>query len=171
MANSINQVTLLGRLGKDAELRSTQSGKQVLNWSMATSEQWKDDKGQKQERTEWHNCVMWGNYAAAVAQYMTKGKRLHVTGQLQTRKWTDKNGQDRYTTEINARELVLLDGGAERSQSQSNGQSPPAGGSRSYQRTAAPPPATPPNNQGMPWDNAPPADGEGRPFVDDDIPF
>jgi single-strand DNA-binding protein len=177
MSNSINQVTLLGRLGKDAELRQTQSGKSVLNWSMATSEQWKDDKGVKQERTEWHTCVMWGPLGPAVAAYMTKGKRIHVTGQLQTRKWTDKNNVDRYSTEINVRDMVLLDGGTERSQTQSNGQSPPAGGSRSYQRPA--PPAVPPNNQGMPWDNAPsaPADApvneygepmEGHP---DFIPF
>jgi single-strand DNA-binding protein len=175
MSNSINQVTLLGRLGADAELRNTQGGKSVLNWRMATSEQWTDN-GQKQERTEWHTCVMWGNYAAAIAKYLTTGKRIHVTGKLQTRKWTDKNNVDRYTTEINVRDLVLLDGGTDQKPA-GNSQQQSAGGSRNY-RPRGETSAT--DAQGMPWDNAP-ADAPGSDrttsenppagYVDDDIPF
>jgi single-strand DNA-binding protein len=171
MANSRNAVQLLGRLGADAELRNTNNGKSVLNWRMATSEQWKDDQGNKQERVEWHSCVMWGNYAAAVAKYMTKGKRLHASGKLQTRKWTDKNNVDRYTTEIVCDDLVLLDGGTDAKQPSAGA---PAGGSRDYKPQTQ---SRRPDNQGLSWDQpqttdeAIAASDPGIHGADDNIPF
>lgn len=110
----VNKVILVGNLGADPEARSIQNGNEVVSFRMATSEQWKDRDGNRQERTEWHNVVIFNENLGRVAKsYLHKGSKCYVMGQLQTRKWTDQSGADRYTTEVvlqNFRgELVLLD--------------------------------------------------------------
>ena len=105
---SVNKVILVGNLGADAELRYTGGGMAVANFRLATTEVWKDKDGQKQEQTEWHRVSLWGKAAEAVAQYLVKGKQVYVEGRIQTRKWQDKEGQDRYTTEIRADKVTLL---------------------------------------------------------------
>ena len=109
MAGSYNKVILIGRLGRDPELRYTQSGTPVANFPLATSETYTDKNGNKQEKTEWHKIVVWNNQAENVTKYLSKGRLALVEGSLQTRKWTDNQGQDRYTTEIKAQRVVFLD--------------------------------------------------------------
>jgi len=109
---SVNKVILIGRLGQDPELRYTPSGQAACDLSLATNESWTKD-GQKQERTEWHRVVVWGKSAEACKQYLSKGSQAYVEGRLQTRKWQDKEGRDRYTTEIVASEVKFLGGGPE----------------------------------------------------------
>jgi single-strand DNA-binding protein len=130
---SVNKVILVGNLGADAELRYTGGGMAVANFRIATTEVWKDKDGQKQEQTEWHRISLWGKQAEAVSQYLTKGKQVYVEGRIQTRKWQDKEGQDRYTTEIKADKITLLGsggGGGSRSQADRDEHAPqgaPAG--------------------------------------------
>jgi single-strand DNA-binding protein len=102
MAGSVNKVILVGNLGRDPEVRSTQDGTKIVQLSLATSESWKDRAtGERRERTEWHRVVIFNERLAEVAeQYLRKGSKIYVEGQLQTRKWQDKEGQDRYTTEV-----------------------------------------------------------------------
>jgi len=102
MAGSVNKVILVGNLGRDPEVRSTQDGMKIVQLSLATSESWKDRaSGERRERTEWHRVVIFNERLAEVAeQYLRKGSKVYVEGQLQTRKWQDKEGQDRYTTEV-----------------------------------------------------------------------
>ena len=107
---SVNKVILLGRLGQDPELKYTPSGAAVCNFSMATSENWAGKDGQRQERTEWHRIVVWGKLAELCNQYLSKGRQAYVEGRLQTRSWDDKNGQKRYTTEINANTVQFIGG-------------------------------------------------------------
>jgi single-strand DNA-binding protein len=123
MAGSVNKVILVGNLGKDPEVRRLNSGDQVVNFTLATSENWRDkNSGERKEKTEWHNVVIFNeNLGKVVEQYCKKGSKVYVEGQLQTRKWQDKDGNDRYTTEIVLQrfrgELTLLDsrgGGADR---------------------------------------------------------
>lgn len=106
----INKVILLGNVGQDPECRTTQSGQSVATIRLATSEKYKDKEGNMQERTEWHTVVAWGKTAEIVQKYAPKGKQLYIDGRLQTRKWQDKNGQDRYSTEIVADTIKLLGG-------------------------------------------------------------
>ena len=108
---SVNKVILVGNLGKDAELRATSGGNSVATFNLATTEVWNDKQGQKQEKTEWHRVVVWGKTAEALAQYLTKGKQVYVEGRIPTRKWEDKDGHDKFTTEIKADRLTLLGGG------------------------------------------------------------
>ena len=108
MAGSVNKVILIGRLGRDPEMRFTPAGKAVTNFTMATSETWKDDSGERQERTEWHRIVIWGKLAETAAKYLSKGSQVYIEGRLQTREWTDKDGQKRYTTEIVANQMTML---------------------------------------------------------------
>ena len=96
----VNKVIILGRLGQDPEVRYMPNGNPVANLSVATSESWKDDQGQKQERTEWHRVVIFGKPADIAGQYLQKGSQVYIEGKLQTRKWQDQQGQDRYATEI-----------------------------------------------------------------------
>ena len=116
MAGSVNKVTILGNLGQDPEVRSFDNGGKVCNLSVATSESWKDKKtGEKRERTEWHRVAIFAEGIVRVAeQYLSKGSKVYIEGQLETRKWQDQSGQDRYTTEIVLRpynsKLVLLGG-------------------------------------------------------------
>ncbi len=116
MAGSVNKVILVGNLGRDPEIRSTQDGTKVANLSLATSETWRDrNSGERRERTEWHRVVIFNERLCEVAEkYLRKGSKIYIEGQLQTRKWTDQNGQDRYTTEVVLQrfrgELTMLDG-------------------------------------------------------------
>jgi single-strand DNA-binding protein len=115
MAGSINRVTLLGHLGRDPEIRTTQDGKEIANLAVATSESWKDkNTGEKREKTEWHRVVIFNDGLSKVAKdYLKKGSKVYLEGQLQTRKWTDKDGAEKYSTEIVLQNfggtLVLLD--------------------------------------------------------------
>ncbi len=108
---SVNKVILVGNLGRDAELRYTPGGAPVATLNMATTEVWNDKSGQKQEKTEWHRVVLWGKSAESLSEYLVKGKQIYVEGRLQTRKWQDKDGNDKYSTEIRGDRIVLLGGG------------------------------------------------------------
>lgn len=105
---SLNKVMLIGSLGKDPEVRYTAAGQAVAGFSMATSEKYKDKAGEWVERTEWHNITVWGKLAELAGEYLTKGKSVFIEGRLQTRKWQDKDGNDRYTTEIVADKMQFL---------------------------------------------------------------
>ena len=108
---SVNKVILVGNLGKDPEVRYTQTGSAVANFSIATSEQWNDRDGKKQERTEWHNIVVWGKQAEHCGQYLSKGRQVYVEGSIRTRSYDDKSGNKRYITEIVAQRIQFLGGG------------------------------------------------------------
>ena len=111
MARGINKVILIGHLGQDPETRYMPSGSAVTNLRLATSEQWKDkNTGDQQERTEWHSVAMFGRLAEIAAEYLRKGSQVYIEGRLRTRKWQDKDGHDRYTTEIVANEMQMLGG-------------------------------------------------------------
>jgi len=113
MAKSVNKVILVGRLGKDPELKYTASGTPFCRFSMATDDVWNDKgTGERQERTEWHNIVAWDRLAEICNQYLTKGKLVYIEGSLQTREWDDQEGNKRKTTEVRARDMVMLSGGA-----------------------------------------------------------
>ena len=123
---SVNKVILIGNLGRDPEVRYMPSGDAVANITIATTETWKDKSGEKQEQTEWHRVAMFGKTAEIAGEYLKKGSQVYIECKLQTRKWTDKEGQERYTTEIRADRMQMLgsrqgqgggdrDGGAERS--------------------------------------------------------
>jgi single-strand DNA-binding protein len=148
---SVNKVILVGRLGKDPETRYMTSGEAVTNATLATSENWKDKNGEKQERTEWHNLVFYRRLAEIAGEYLKKGSQIYVEGKIQTRKWQDKEGKDRYTTEIIVNEMQML--GSK------------SGGSSSFEvvdkPAAAPATASP----------APAKSGGGFDNFDDDIPF
>ncbi|HEY2431451.1 MAG TPA: single-stranded DNA-binding protein [Vicinamibacterales bacterium] len=153
---SVNKVILVGNLGRDAELRYTPGGAPVATLNLATTEVWNDKtSGQKQEKTEWHRIVLWGKSAESLSEYLTKGKQIFVEGRLQTRKWQDKDGHEKYTTEIRADRITLLGGGGGGA-----GAGAGAGGARQPQRASG----------------APGGDHEpmGEPIADlsdDDIPF
>jgi len=108
MAGSLNKVMIIGRLGKDPELRYTPGGQPVANFSVATTESWGGGQD-KQERTEWHNIVLWGKQAETANTYLKKGRLVYIEGRLQTRKWQAKDGSDRYTTEIVATRFQFLE--------------------------------------------------------------
>jgi len=107
---SVNKVILLGNLGRDPETRYTTGGDAVTNLNIATSEQWKDKSGEKQERTEWHRVVLFGRQAEIAAEYLKKGRSVYIEGRLQTRKYTDKDGVEKYSTEIVADRMQLIGG-------------------------------------------------------------
>ncbi len=109
---SVNKVILVGRLGKDPETRYMTNGEAVTNVSLATSENYKDKSGEKQERTEWHNLVFYRRLAEIAGEYLKKGSMIYAEGRIQTRKWQDKEGKDRYTTEIVVNEMTMLGGKA-----------------------------------------------------------
>ncbi len=108
---ALNKAMIIGNLGVDPELRYTQSGTPVANLRIATNEVWNDKSGQKQERTEWHRIVVFGRQAETCEKYLKKGRQVYVEGRIQTREWTDKEGQKRYTTEIVANTVQFLSGG------------------------------------------------------------
>jgi single-strand DNA-binding protein len=144
---SVNKVILVGRLGQDPEARFTQGGTAVTNLRLATNESWKDQSGQRQERTEWHSVVAWGKLAEICSQYLSKGRQVYIEGRLQTRSWQDREGNKRYTTEVRADNMVML------------------GGGRSEEGQAAP--AAQPAPEAQPA----PAVGSDSGTSDDDIPF
>ena len=113
--SSVNKVILLGNIGKDPEVRETKAGN-IVNLVMATSERYTDKSGQKHENTEWHNLVVFGKLADVVAKYVKKGDKLYVEGSITTRKWEDKEGNTRYTTEVKVRDLTMLGGGEKKAQ-------------------------------------------------------
>jgi single-strand DNA-binding protein len=138
MSRSLNRVQLIGNLGKDPEVRSTSNGGRVANFTLATSRSWNSASGEKQEKTEWHNCVAWnakqgGGLADVVERYCKKGKQIYVDGEIEYRQYQDKEGQTRYITEIRVREMILLGGG--RGDSDSDG--PPPSSSRSSRAPAS----------------------------------
>lgn len=158
MARGINKVILVGNLGKDPEVRYMPSGAAVANVTIATSEQWKDKQtGQAQERTEWHSVVFYNKLAEIVGEYLRKGSQVYVEGSLRTRKWQDKNGQDRYTTEIIASEMQML-----------GGRGGGGGSSANFDESRSAPAAAP--SQGKGQGNAP-APSRSFDDFDNDIPF
>jgi single-strand DNA-binding protein len=145
MARGINKVILIGNLGKDPETRYMPSGSAVTNVTLATSDSWKDkNSGEQQERTEWHRVVFFNRLAEIAAEYLKKGSKVYVEGRLQTRKWQGQDGQDRYTTEIVANEMQMLDsrGG---SAAFDSGDSMPRQGSAPRPQSSAPSSFTPDN--------------------------
>lgn len=169
-SRGVNKVILIGNIGQDPEVRYTPGGSAITNISVATSETWKDKQtGQPQERTEWHRVVFFNRLAEIAGEYLRKGSKVYIEGSLRTRKWQDQQGQDRYTTEIVANEMQMLDsrGGMEASS--------PSASSSSYGDYGSAPSAPPASNRPAPGNNprsAPPAqqapDFDG---FDDDIPF
>lgn len=107
----VNKATLIGRLGKDPEVRYTQGGATITSFSLATDEQWKDKNGEKQQKTEWHNIVTFGKLAEICGQYLTKGQQVYIEGRITTRSWEGKDGVKRYTTEIAATDMKMLSKG------------------------------------------------------------
>ena len=114
MSRSLNKVVLIGNLGNDPEVRSTTGGNRVATFSLATSRSWNDQSGVKQEKTEWHRCVVWNTKGSQLAdiveRYVKKGDKLYVEGRIEYRQWQDKENQTRYSTEINVREMIMLGG-------------------------------------------------------------
>ena len=139
MAGSINKVTLIGRIGQDPEIRATSNGKEIANLSLATSESWKDKStGEKKEKTEWHRVVVFNEgLVNLVKSYITKGTQLYVEGVLQTRKWQDSSGQDKYSTEIVLQnyngKIVLLGGGDQGAKPQDNSSSQQSQGNQAVE--------------------------------------
>lgn len=120
---SVNKVILVGRLGKDPEVRKMTNGEFVTNATLATSENWKDKSGEKQEKTEWHNLVFYRRLAEIAGEYLKKGSQIYVEGKLQTRKWQDKEGKDRYNTEIVVNEMTMIGGKSASQHEQKSSQS------------------------------------------------
>jgi single-strand DNA-binding protein len=106
----VNKVILIGNLGRDPEVRYTRDGTPVATLSIATSESWKDQSGERQERTEWHRVVAWSKLAEIAKEYLAKGRQVYIEGRLQTRSWDDRDGNKRYTTEVKADQMVMLGG-------------------------------------------------------------
>ena len=120
--SGVNKVIIIGRLGADPEVKTVSGGQTVARLSVATSENWTDREGQKQERTEWHKVVVWGKLAELCGKYLSKGRQAYIEGRLQTRSWEDQQGQKRYATEIVANTVQFLGGGAGAGTGQSQGQ-------------------------------------------------
>lgn len=134
---SLNRAQIIGNLTRDPELRNTTNGQSVTNFTVATSSQWNDQNGQKQERSEFHPVVAWGKLAEICSQYLAKGRKVYVEGRLQTREWETQDGQKRQRTEIVAENMIILD-------------RPPAGGSNPAPKAPSSPSDTlPPVDQGM----------------------
>lgn len=167
---SVNKVILVGNLGRDPEVRFMPNGEAVCNFSIATTDSWKDKSGAKQERTEWHNIVMYRKLAEIAGEYLKKGRPVYVEGRLQTRKWQTKEGQDRYTTEIIADQMQMLGGrdGAGSNASYDGGMDQ-SSGSSDYDQSSS----NASQSSAKPAQPAPKAATSGSGFDDfeDDIPF
>lgn len=156
MARGVNKVILVGNLGKDPEVKYAANGAAITNITVATSESWNDKQtGEKQEKTEWHRVVFFRRLAEIAGEYLRKGSQVYIEGKLQTRKWQDQSGQDRYTTEIVANEMQMLGGRA--NESGARPQSSGGGGFRDN-----------PQPQSQP---SPAQSSSNNDFADDDIPF
>ncbi len=139
MARGINKAIIVGTLGRDPEVKYTAGGSAVVNVSVATNESWKDKStGENVEKTEWHRIVIFGKLAEIAAQYLKKGSQVYFEGKIQTRKWQDQSGQDRYTTEIVANEMQMLGGRADASGGTADFKPQPAEPAKSSQFDAAP---------------------------------
>jgi single-strand DNA-binding protein len=172
MARGINKVILIGNLGADPETRAMPSGMTVANIRVATSENWKDKQsGENKERTEWHNVAMFGRLGEIAGEYLKKGSKVYIEGSLRTRKWQDKSGNDRYTTEIIANEMQMLDsrggGGMGGGGGGDFGGGGGGGGGRGRQQNNAPDDF----DQGGPPSGGGSDKGGGGGEFDDDIPF
>ena len=155
MARGVNKVILVGNLGKDPEIKYTASGAAIANLTLATSESWNDKQsGEKVEKTEWHRVVAFQRLAEIMGEYLRKGSQVYIEGKLQTRKWQDQNGQDRWTTEIVANEMQML--GARGGE---GGGQPQGGGGGGFRKNPAP------------QQQAPAKPALDNDFADDDIPF
>jgi single-strand DNA-binding protein len=152
----LNKVMLIGNLGADPETRFTQDGTCVCNLRLATTEKFKNRAGEQQERTEWHRVVLWGRLGEIANQYLGKGARVYIEGKIETRKWQDRDGNDKYTTEIRANEMKMLGGGARSGGGESSGGGFPAQGGSGAAKS------------NDPFASAP---DFGDVPVDDDIPF
>ena len=148
-SKGVNKAVILGNVGNDPELRYMSNGKAVANFTVATSEQWKDQQGQKQERTEWHRCTAYDKLAEIIGEYVKKGSKLYLEGKLQTRKWQDQQGQDRYTTEIIVSEMQMLDGKPQGGQQAQGQQHAPQG--QQQQRQPVPQQESPQFDDDLPW--------------------
>jgi single-strand DNA-binding protein len=163
----LNKVTLIGRLGADPEVRYMPSGGAVANITLATNFRWKDKQsGEKKESTEWHRVVFFNRLAEIAGEYLKKGGQVYVEGRLQTRKWQDQNGQDRYTTEIIATEMNMLDSRSGGTSSFGGDQTPTEYPASSSKPAYQPKPSAQPNNSA----SMPPSPPSYEDF-DDDIPF
>jgi single-strand DNA-binding protein len=166
VSRSLNKVMLIGNLGSDPEVRSTTGGNRVATFSLATSRQWNSPNGEKQEKTEWHRCVVWNTkgtgLADVVEKYCKKGDKIYVDGRIEYRQWQDKENQTRYSTEINVRELIMLGGGRGAS-----GDFDSEGSGRSRAPAAAGAKAATGNASGTDFEDFPGALEE----TDDDLPF
>ncbi|WP_024326591.1 single-stranded DNA-binding protein [Thioalkalivibrio sp. AKL19] len=159
MARGVNKVILLGNLGADPEKRETPNGVTVTNLRLATSEQWTDkNSGEKRENTEWHRVVMFGRLADIAAQYLSKGSQVYIEGKIQTRKWQDQSGNDRYSTEVVANDMQLI-GGRGGGGGGGFDQDPGYGGGNAY------------GGGGQQGGNRSSAPASGGGFDDDDVPF
>jgi single-strand DNA-binding protein len=171
MARGINKVILIGNLGADPETRAMPSGMTVANIRIATSENWKDKQsGENKERTEWHNVAMFGRLGEIAGEYLKKGSKVYIEGSLRTRKWQDKSGNDRYTTEIIANEMQMLDsrsGGGMGGGGGGDFGGGGGGGGRGRQQNNAPDDF----DQGGPPSGGGNDKGGGGGEFDDDIPF
>lgn len=184
----VNKVILVGNIGQDPEVRYMPNGNAVANLSLATSESWKDQSGQMQERTEWHRLTMYRRLAEIAGEYLRKGSQIYVEGKLQTRKWQDQSGQDKYTTEIIVDQMQMLGGRGGQSDSQQGGYANQGGGQ--YNQAPQKPAQAPQQNYtkppqqggGQQYGNAPQQNPGQNPAqkppmaepdfdFDDDIPF
>ena len=173
VSRSLNKVTLIGNLGNDPEVRSTTGGNRVATFSLATSRTWNDQSGQRQEKTEWHRCVVWNTKGSQLAdiveRYVHKGDKLYIEGRIEYRQWQDKDGQTRYSTEINVRELIML------SSKQGGGYEGDEGGAQRRSAAPAGAPARAAANNKPAATTAGNEDFEDFPGaledVDDDLPF
>lgn len=171
-ARGVNKVILIGNLGQDPEIKFMPSGGAITNISIATSETWKDKQtGQPQERTEWHRVVFFNRLAEIAGEYLKKGSKVYVEGSLRTRKWQDQQGQDRYTTEIVANEMQMLDSRGPDHQGETHTQDYGGGYSQPTQRSQQAPRSQPANSAPSTPQSAPPPNAGGFDGFDDDIPF
>ncbi|HVO88946.1 MAG TPA: single-stranded DNA-binding protein [Casimicrobiaceae bacterium] len=167
---SVNKVILLGNLGRDPETRYTTGGDAVTNLNIATSEQWKDKSGEKQERTEWHRVVLFGRQAEIAGEYLKKGRSVYIEGRLQTRKYTDKDGVEKYSTEIVADRMQLIGGGRDGGGGDAEFANAPSAGGGSRRESSGGGSAAGTGSGGAPR----PSGGGAKKNVDDfddDIPF
>ncbi len=173
MSKGINKVILVGNVGSDPEIRYTSSNLAVANFSLATSDSWKDkNTGERKESTEWHRLVVFGRLAEIVRDYTRKGTQIYGEGRLQTRKWQDRDGNDRYTTEVVINEIALLGGRNadapprdKHQESGTQGARPDSGNGGGHRRNPTPPPQS-----SKPSSPSSPSDNSGDDF-EDDIPF